>query len=63
MDSVATETGKLLSGLAGGALIASLSRVKLTTGNAEEDEEGDGDEDEEGGEPRKTRKVCSSQPY
>ncbi|WWD22189.1 hypothetical protein CI109_106680 [Kwoniella shandongensis] len=49
VDSVATETGKLLSGLAGG-------------GGAEnaENEDGDGD-DEEGGEPKATRKTARSE--
>lgn len=43
MDSVATETGKLLSGLAGG-------------GGGEEDEGEEGEEDEDGA-PKATRKV------
>lgn len=43
MDSVATETGKLLSGLAGG-------------GGGEEEEDLDGEEDESG-EPKAARKV------
>ncbi|KAK8846876.1 hypothetical protein IAR55_005966 [Kwoniella newhampshirensis] len=49
VDSVATETGKLLSGLAGG-------------GGAEnvEDEDADGDE-EDGGEPKATRKTARSE--
>ncbi|WVQ69054.1 uncharacterized protein L199_007266 [Kwoniella botswanensis] len=47
VDSVATETGKLLSGLAGG--------------NAADDADGEGGDadDEEGGEPKTTRKTTS----
>jgi hypothetical protein len=47
VDSVATETGKLLSGLAD-------SRDKR--GRGEEGEEGEEDEDGEDGQPRKSRK-------
>ncbi|OCF42340.1 hypothetical protein I317_03844 [Kwoniella heveanensis CBS 569] len=47
VDSVATETGKLLSGLAGGNATAD-----------DENEDGEGDE-EEGGEPKATRKTTS----
>ncbi|CAK9782303.1 barren [Cutaneotrichosporon oleaginosum] len=45
VDSVATETGKLLSGLAGGG----------------GEEEGEGEEDEEGGAPKVTRKTARSE--
>jgi condensin complex subunit 2 len=45
VDSVATETGKLLSGLAGGS------------GGADEDGEGGAGEEDENGEPKATRKV------
>jgi len=57
VDSVATETGKLLSGLAGGMFLPYDQALSLMIGNADDGEEGDGEEDEEGGETRKTRKV------
>ncbi|WVR04495.1 hypothetical protein IAU60_001499 [Kwoniella sp. DSM 27419] len=47
VDSVATETGKLLSGLAGGG------------GGADEDEEDAEGDDEDGAEPKVTRKATS----
>lgn len=49
VDSVATETGKLLSGLAD-------SRDKRGRGEEEDAEDGDEDEEGEDGQPRKSRK-------
>jgi condensin complex subunit 2 len=54
VDSVATETGKLLSGLAGGGEVYA---VKLITGAEVDDDAEDGD-DEEGGAARVIRKVA-----
>ncbi|OQE03301.1 hypothetical protein PENSOL_c001G10883 [Penicillium solitum] len=53
VDSVATETGKLLSGLAD-------SRDKRGRGEEEDAEDGDEDEEGEDGQPRKSRKKTRS---